>query len=111
MITIIAMGIVFIVLALLMYVLKVQTIIFKDRKKQNRKAVLDSQAAGFADKNVEDSGNSPQSSMQPSREEEVLAAIIAAVCTYTSLSSNEFTIRSIKRADGTGSQWRRSGIL
>lgn len=44
-------------------------------------------------------------------ETEVVAAIMAAICSYTNLSSDEFRIKSIKRVSESGSNWRKAGII
>lgn len=44
-------------------------------------------------------------------DEEVVAAIIAAICAYSGMSAYEFSIRSIKIANSGNSEWRRQGLL
>jgi hypothetical protein len=52
-----------------------------------------------------------QSQNQISDDAEIAAAIIAAICAYTNMSSNEFTIKGIRRISDNDSAWRKAGII
>lgn len=105
-VTIFAMGIVFAVLAVLMFIIMLQTYIFKEKKNSNVNDGVVMQTVQVPKK------------VQPTLVEnkrcedaEIAAAIIAAICSYTNLSSNEFIIKGIKRVSGNESSWRNAGII
>lgn len=48
---------------------------------------------------------------QMSNDAEIAAAIVAAICAYTNMSSSEFTIKGIRRISDNDSAWRKAGII
>jgi glutaconyl-CoA/methylmalonyl-CoA decarboxylase subunit delta len=105
-VTVFSMSFVFIVLVMLMFVLKLQGFIFRDRpnkilgdeKKNDVITEIKDLQVEVVEKNY-------------ASEEEIAAAIVAAICTYSNVSSDEFIIKSIRRVSGNDSNWRKAGVV
>lgn len=108
-VTVFAMGIVFAVLIVLMFIIMLQTFILKE-KKDNGSADENKNISAEKIELIEQNQSMPVKD-QISGEAEIAAAIVAAICAYTNLSSSEFTIKGIKRVNGNDSTWRNAGII
>ena len=109
-VTVFAMGIVFVVLIVLMYIIMFQTKLLanisKDKSTSSKTPQKDIAKPAEAPKEL--ITNKVAAAVPKSNDKEIAAAIIAAICEYTNLSSSDFTIKSIKRVSGNDSAWRKN---
>jgi sodium pump decarboxylase gamma subunit len=109
-VTVFAMGIVFVVLIVLMYIIMFQTKLLgnisKDKSSSSKTPQKDIVKPAEAPKEL--ITKKIAAVVPKSNDKEIAAAIIAAICEYTNLSSSDFTIKSIKRVSGNDSAWRKN---
>jgi glutaconyl-CoA/methylmalonyl-CoA decarboxylase subunit delta len=110
-VTVFAMGIVFAVLIVLMGIIMFQTYVLRERRNNSQKNI-DKIPSSPASSNVNNEQTRTVYSVEEvSNDEEIAAAIVAAICAYTNSSSSDFVIKSIKRVNNSVPAWRRSGII
>jgi glutaconyl-CoA/methylmalonyl-CoA decarboxylase subunit delta len=110
-VTVFAMGIVFAVLIVLMGIIMFQTYVLRERRN-NSQENIDKIPSSPASSNVNNEQTRTVYSVEEvSNDEEIAAAIVAAICAYTNSSSSDFVIKSIKRVNNSVPAWRRSGII
>lgn len=98
------------ILAAVIVVLIYMIIQHKLQKSHRDYGVVD--AVSSTAVSLETSGvNILKKEMPVQEDEAVVAAIIAAICTYSGMSANEFSIRSIKVVNNNGSNWRRQSLI
>jgi glutaconyl-CoA/methylmalonyl-CoA decarboxylase subunit delta len=111
-VTVFAMGIVFAVLIVITGITIFRTYILKERKKNIQTEVdKDSSVPISNTLKSEPVDTVHRSIKEVANDEEIAAAIVAAICAYTNSSSSDFVIKSIKRVDNSVPAWRRSGII
>lgn len=96
-----------VIVVMLIYIMTQHKILKSDRGIKEEDAV--SSAAISLDNSTVSRGK--QQDILPEDDEAVVAAIIAAICTYSGMSSNEFIIKSIKLVNDNGSIWRRQSLI
>lgn len=110
-VTVFAMGIVFAVLIVLMGIIMFQSYVLRERRNNSQENIdKGSSAPASANVNIEQT-KTVYSVEEVSNDEEIAAAIVAAICAYTNSSSSDFVIKSIKRVNNSVPAWRRSGII
>lgn len=108
--TLFAIAIIVIVIIALLFIILLQArIIRKTKMEANINEVVNIQPSEVYPNS--DFQHSTIKSYDARNEEEIVAAITAALCVYTNLSNSEFKIKSIKRVSGNDSVWRKSGIV
>jgi glutaconyl-CoA/methylmalonyl-CoA decarboxylase subunit delta len=113
-ITVFSMAIVFSVLIVLMYIIRLQTFVLnkgwkKPKAQKKNDVIVEKKDIPVVEKRDTPVLESPQ--IDYSADEEIAAAIVAAICAYTNQASNDFRITGIKRVSGNDSSWRKAGII
>ncbi|PRR76641.1 oxaloacetate decarboxylase gamma chain [Clostridium liquoris] len=98
-VTIFAMAIVFVVLTILMYIIKLQTICLKN--------VGDKEKVKNIDEEIIRTSEIDEISLE--NDKEIVAAIAAALAMYMDTPVNSINIKSIKKIKNS-LDWRKSGI-
>lgn len=108
-VTVFAMGIVFVVLAVLMYVIKLETLIMNrpDKSKKEKNIEKNTEKSVTAEKAEEVTESIPA---EQNDDGEIVAAIISAICASSGCSAENFKVKSIKRINSNYSEWRSAGI-
>lgn len=102
-VTVFALGIFFAALVIIMFLIMLKNFMQKDKRSSENENIMIEKAVPVM--------QSTPVQKQIQTDSEIAAAIVAAICSYTNLSSNEFTIKSIKRVNGNDSSWRNAGII
>lgn len=110
-VTVFAMGIVFAVLIVLMGIIMFQTYVLRERRNISQENINKSSAAPASANINNEQTETVYRVEEVSNDEEIAAAIVAAICAYTNSSSSDFVIKSIKRVNDSVPAWRRSGII
>lgn len=100
-VTVISMSIVFILLTFLMVVINLQSYLLKERKKKSVSDKVQSQPIEeevVYEEEVNDN------------ELEVVAAIMATLSTYMDVPQDKLAIKSIKRINGSNSNWSNASM-
>lgn len=105
-VTLFGMGIVFIVLILLQYILKSMELIFHKEKKNVREAAKASEAKASEAKPVE--AAVPQVPAEEASDDQLAAVITAAVICCLGGNSN-IVVRSIRRVEDLTPSWGKAG--
>lgn len=109
-VTVFAMGIVFVVLIVLMYIIMFQSKLLANISKDNSNSSKTPQKDSVKpiEESKEVASKKVLAANPKNNDAEIAAAIIAAICAYTNLSSSDFNIKSIKRVSGNDSAWRQN---
>ncbi|KAJ49408.1 sodium pump decarboxylase gamma subunit [Clostridium tetanomorphum] len=98
-VTIFSMSIVFLVLIILMYVIKLQTFLLnKSDKRKVKDEII-----------IEDSYENQKEHISLDNDKEIVAVIAATLAMYMDTSVDNINIRNIKRINSS-LEWRKSGI-
>ncbi len=106
-ITLFAMAIVFAVLIVLMFIIKIQTSIFSNFNKEDKNIEKSNEHEKLE---VKDSLSQSSNYENLIKDEEIVGAIMAALSAYCEEEGTKFRIKNIKRVSENDSNWRRAGL-
>lgn len=108
-VTVFAMAIVFAVLIVLMYVIKLETFVLRGSGREKKQNNIEKDTRS-TEKSIVSGKVKESVSVKHNDDGEIVAAIISAICASTGCSAESFKIKSIKRIENSYSEWRHAGI-